>query len=322
MVPPCISVSMINEKLLITKDLNLLLILVVLYKERNTARVAERLFVTQSAISKGLKRLREQLGDPLFVRNKNGFVPTKLCENIASKVEPLLFSLEQIYSCSGPLEPSNYKGELKVAVSAAFGHALAEDIYSALTEDFPQATLSLTTWSDSTEHDLLNGTIHIGINYYPINISSDLVPKVIKPMNFMFLTRLGHPLANRLVSLKDISKYPIVMPIIPNYTHKVSKLEHVFKNLGLTANIVLRSDNENLCMTCIRTSDAIIPVNDLTVQKLKNEYSILTTDFSPNTYVPPTFAAMYFSEQFLSSQLCSMVETSILKCFPTRDSES
>ncbi|MDF5517967.1 LysR family transcriptional regulator, partial [Vibrio parahaemolyticus] len=52
---------MLNEKSFIDKDLNLLILLVTLYDEQSTSKTAERLFVTQSAISKGLRKLREQL---------------------------------------------------------------------------------------------------------------------------------------------------------------------------------------------------------------------------------------------------------------------
>ncbi|WP_324293770.1 LysR family transcriptional regulator, partial [Vibrio parahaemolyticus] len=44
---------MLNEKSFIDKDLNLLILLVTLYDEQSTSKTAERLFVTQSAISKG-----------------------------------------------------------------------------------------------------------------------------------------------------------------------------------------------------------------------------------------------------------------------------
>ncbi|TOA94985.1 helix-turn-helix domain-containing protein, partial [Vibrio parahaemolyticus] len=81
---------MLNEKSFIDKDLNLLILLVTLYDEQSTSKTAERLFVTQSAISKGLRKLREQLNDPLFVRSRDGFVPTEKCSDLVSKIGPLL----------------------------------------------------------------------------------------------------------------------------------------------------------------------------------------------------------------------------------------
>ncbi|WP_140310456.1 helix-turn-helix domain-containing protein, partial [Vibrio parahaemolyticus] len=77
-----------------------LILLVTLYDEQSTSKTAERLFVTQSAISKGLRKLREQLNDPLFVRSRDGFVPTEKCSDLVSKIGPLLTELENVYSDS------------------------------------------------------------------------------------------------------------------------------------------------------------------------------------------------------------------------------
>ena len=61
-------------------DLNLLRLMLVLLEERSVSRAAERLNVSQSAVSKQLTKLREQLGevlgDPLFIRTGRGLTPT------------------------------------------------------------------------------------------------------------------------------------------------------------------------------------------------------------------------------------------------------
>ncbi len=307
-------ISMVREKNLIKKDLNLLLVLVVLYKERNTERTAERLFVTQSAISKGLKKLREQLNDPLFVRNRNGFVPTSFCDKVVAEVEPLLLAIEKVYSRSHFLRAREYSGELSIAISAAFGYGFTERLYDCLYEDFPNATLNISIWSESTESNLLDGRLQLGINYYPIRISKDLKSKIIKPIGFKFLARKNHPLENESMVLNDIAKYPFVVPIIPNYTNKFSKLERVCTNLGLPINVILRSDNENLCMACIKRTDAILPVNHFTAKALSKDYSVLETEFDPNEYVSNEFAAIYYSDLFSATEFSSLIESSITRC--------
>jgi hypothetical protein len=58
-------------------DLNLLRVFEILYDERNVTRAAARLFLTQSAVSHALARLRDVLGDPLFMRIPSGLQPTE-----------------------------------------------------------------------------------------------------------------------------------------------------------------------------------------------------------------------------------------------------
>ena len=57
-------------------DLNLLVALEALIEEGSVSRAAERLYITQSAMSKTLGRLRELFDDPLFIRRGSGMVPT------------------------------------------------------------------------------------------------------------------------------------------------------------------------------------------------------------------------------------------------------
>ena len=59
-------------------DLNLLVSLQALLEEKSVTRAAERLFITQPAMSRVLQRLRHQLDDPLFTRTGNELV-VNLC---------------------------------------------------------------------------------------------------------------------------------------------------------------------------------------------------------------------------------------------------
>src|SRR5579875_1305349 len=73
-----------------TLDLNLLLIFDVLYSERSVTRAGNRLGLTQSAVSHALGRLRERLGDDLFVRTPDGMVPTARARAVAPQVHASL----------------------------------------------------------------------------------------------------------------------------------------------------------------------------------------------------------------------------------------
>ena len=64
-------------------DLNLLISLQVLLEEHNVSRAAERLYITQPAMSKTLSRLRTVFNDPLFTRCSHGMQPTPRAMEIA-----------------------------------------------------------------------------------------------------------------------------------------------------------------------------------------------------------------------------------------------
>lgn len=77
-------------------DFNLLKTLDALLDERSVTRAAERLSLTQPAVSGMLTRLRESFDDPLFVRAQRGMVPTLRAEQLAAPVKQLLGDIEHL----------------------------------------------------------------------------------------------------------------------------------------------------------------------------------------------------------------------------------
>ena len=74
-------------------DLNLLRVLDAMLRERNTTRVGERIGLSQPAVSSALNRLRNLLGNTLFVREGNRMVPTPFAQSLE---EPLRQALDRI----------------------------------------------------------------------------------------------------------------------------------------------------------------------------------------------------------------------------------
>ena len=77
-------------------DLNLLKVFDVLMDERSVTRAAERLALTQPAVSGMLARLRERFDDPLFVRAQRGVTPTARALELAGPVRQVLAEVEAL----------------------------------------------------------------------------------------------------------------------------------------------------------------------------------------------------------------------------------
>ncbi|HEX6277582.1 MAG TPA: LysR family transcriptional regulator [Polyangiaceae bacterium] len=75
-------------------DLNLFLVLHTVLSEGSVTRAARKLSVTQSAVSNALAKLRERLGDPLFVRHGRGLVPTPRAEELVPVLRRVMSELE------------------------------------------------------------------------------------------------------------------------------------------------------------------------------------------------------------------------------------
>jgi DNA-binding transcriptional LysR family regulator len=84
-----------NLEKLRSVDLNLLVVFVVLVRERSASRAAERLSLSQPAISQSLRKLRVLFKDKLFTRDRQGIVPTPLARELYGELVPSLEMLER-----------------------------------------------------------------------------------------------------------------------------------------------------------------------------------------------------------------------------------
>src|ERR1700685_3363019 len=77
-------------------DLNLFVVLEALIREHSVTRAAARLGLSQPAVSAALKRLRQQLGDPLLVRTRDGMLPTPRAQQIFVSLGHSLDSIQNV----------------------------------------------------------------------------------------------------------------------------------------------------------------------------------------------------------------------------------
>ncbi|QFY44084.1 LysR family transcriptional regulator [Candidatus Methylospira mobilis] len=87
-------------------DFTMLMAFDLLMSELNVSRAAEKMFVTQSAMSQILQRLRQQLEDPLLIRTPGGMKPTERALTLIGPIRALLRNVEQVFSASARFDPA------------------------------------------------------------------------------------------------------------------------------------------------------------------------------------------------------------------------
>jgi DNA-binding transcriptional LysR family regulator len=102
------------------KDLNLLSVLLALAEDPHLTRVAEGLGLSQPALSHALKRLREQFGDPLFVRGGRGLIPTPKLISLIPRVRAVLEMAGAIYGPAEALDLATVRRRVVIACTAYF----------------------------------------------------------------------------------------------------------------------------------------------------------------------------------------------------------
>nr|WP_180205573.1 LysR family transcriptional regulator [Pseudomonas sp. SbOxS1]NYU05698.1 LysR family transcriptional regulator [Pseudomonas sp. SbOxS1] len=123
-------------------DFNLLKALDALLDERSVTRAAERLALTQPAVSGMLTRLRDSFDDPLFVRAQRGIVPTLRAQQLAMPVKQLLSDIEHILQPQA-FEPATASMTLTIASTDYALRAVVVPFLSALRVQAPNIRVAV-----------------------------------------------------------------------------------------------------------------------------------------------------------------------------------
>src|ERR1700758_5229349 len=97
-------------------DLNLIYPLHALLEECHVPRAAKRSFLSQSAMSRALERLRDMFGDPLLVRNGRGYERTVRGERVLRELESLVPRLEAMVRGTD-FDPAQSRERFRVALT-------------------------------------------------------------------------------------------------------------------------------------------------------------------------------------------------------------
>jgi DNA-binding transcriptional LysR family regulator len=134
---------MLKPAQLLRIDFGLLVLFRTVLEERHVARAAERLNLTPSAVSHGLRRLRRLLHDPLFLKTPGGVKPTDRARELAGPVSDVLNRVEGIVSTAGPFDPKTAQRCFTIGAPDALAAVFLEPFFARLSRDAPNIDIRL-----------------------------------------------------------------------------------------------------------------------------------------------------------------------------------
>jgi DNA-binding transcriptional LysR family regulator len=199
----------VDTRELLKVDLNLLISLQVLLEERNVSRAAQRLFITQPAMSKTLSRLRVVFDDPLFTRSSHGMQPTPRSLQLAQQLETVLHDIQQLVTAHS-FNPDTYRGEITLALSEYIGIGVLPQLMARLQFMAPGLTLKSITRVEQQLDQLAAGTLDFAIHIRHRDYTDDFICHSLGGNPPVILAREAHPLSGQQTSWETISQYPII----------------------------------------------------------------------------------------------------------------
>jgi DNA-binding transcriptional LysR family regulator len=174
-------------------DLNLLPIFVALMEEHSVTRAAERLGMTQPALSNALARLRLLLQDPLFIRERYGIQPTPVALELAPAIADALARLDDAVLGQQDFDPATAERLFTIAPNGYVEFALMPAIVAKLAAVAPGIKLRLTPYgNDLTETGVVSGTTAMVIGRIS-DPPDNLVVQHLMDESLACVVRAGHP---------------------------------------------------------------------------------------------------------------------------------
>ena len=144
--------TMLQQKLADSLNWTLLHVLIAIYEEGSISAAANRLNITQSAVSQNLKKLEEQLESQLLIRNTKPLELTPIghyCLQVAQTIFTEITSIEAMKGSNSHL----LEGEIKLLVASRLHNPKYNDFLVYFKKKYPNITLDLTVKSSM---DILN----------------------------------------------------------------------------------------------------------------------------------------------------------------------
>lgn len=140
-------------------DLNLLRIFVALMEERSVTRAAERMGMTQPAVSNALSRLRQMLQDQLFVRERYGIQPTPIALELSPLIAEALAQLDDAVLGQQAFDPAHAERLFTIAPNGYVEFVIVPAVLARLEKVAPGIKLRLTPFgNDLAETGVVSGT--------------------------------------------------------------------------------------------------------------------------------------------------------------------
>src|ERR1700758_940347 len=189
-------------------DLNLIYPLHALLEECHVTRAAKRSFLSQSAMSRALERLRDMFGDPLLVRNGRGYERTVRGERVLRDLESLMPRLEDMVR-GEKFDPARSREIFRVAMSDHAAMITLPSLLAKVRKAAAHIKLEVSAAGADTYEDVAAGRINIFLcaEEAPPSLDSEML----FTLDFVCLVGAALPVRARRLTLKQYLEFQHVL---------------------------------------------------------------------------------------------------------------
>lgn len=226
-----------------------------LCKDKNMSTAANNLYMTQQGLSKIIKRMEEELGVTLFLRNNRGVELTQTAKMFLSRAEAILGEYDEALS-SIKRSCQQVKGTVNAVLELGCLSILTPQPFLTFMEDYPFIDLRFGEHRDSICHRrLLEGEADIGIVAVATNDELFDATPFFSVQSVIYIPK-AHPLAKKkMVTIQDLRDVKLLLCGSTNYYSIMNDC----KNAGFEVNLIMCTTDINVTMQCLQSGLGVSP---------------------------------------------------------------
>ncbi|HAS6338536.1 TPA: LysR family transcriptional regulator [Vibrio vulnificus] len=242
-------------------DLNLLKTMSLLCQLKNMKLVGMRLGLSESAVSKQIARLQQQVGHVLFERTPSGLEPTTFTMSILPAVEHSLAQIKHSLS-STQFRPKSYDGIISIALPMTLLECYSVAIFQRLKVEFPKAQIRLSSWNSTTIEAIKNEEVTLGVYRLNAELSNHIYQKVMLDDEIVVVISNKH----KETEWQQVSKWPFIKFLSNGWNnHKFYFLEHL-NALKVPLNCYIEVDTVSVAWELLQQDKCMLFIPKLSMQ--------------------------------------------------------
>lgn len=287
------------------KITQLQLLKILLNNGLNISEAAKQLFVVQSAVSRQLSLLEEELGMSLFVRKgKRLDAPTPLCLDIANEIDNVDLALENIRAVADEYRDARV-GELRLATTHTQAKYFLPSVINEFREKYPKVKIHFFQGNPAQLVEMLHRReADIAVCTEELQDHADLITHHCYDWNHALIVPHDHPLAIGALSLSRIAKYPLLTYVF-GFTGR-TKIQEAFEAQELTTDVTFAATDTDVIKSYVKLGFGAGIIAKMAFEDSANDDLLLRDmgEFFPSS----TTTAAYVKSKFLKSYLQEFID--------------
>jgi DNA-binding transcriptional LysR family regulator len=240
-----------------TTDLNLLVAFDALVAEGNVTRAADRVGLTQPAMSHALGRLRKLVGDPLFVRTSQGMVPTPRAAELVEPIRRALGEIDRALFQPPRFDPGSATRSFNLAAVDFGALVVLPPLLARVRVEAPHADLVVRQLrADTIEQQLVEGEVDVAVGMVH-DEPPWMAHRKLFEERFICLARQGHPVVKGAISLEQFVALEHAL-VAPRQHRSAGFVDRALAKRGLRRRVALTLPHFLVAPFVVASSDLVL----------------------------------------------------------------